>query len=215
MIGGRASASYGGAMTDISLDDNEAPAPAPTASAQSMTPFLPHQPQLIPEGHRRHVSVTTRLPHTTGPVALAAQTVIKSGPLKKRSKNLSGALWQQRYVVLEGAPTYVLVYYYAAAERADSAQKPRGVVSLKVRLAEFLSQCTPGCPCLAVVPALTLLSRPYAGSESRALWQRGPCISHQRSEAYLRIPRTEPRRREQLDREYQWRFRGGSHWIQW
>ena len=109
---------------------------ANTAGAQSMTPFQPQQPALLPEGRlQRHVSVTARLPPTTGPVALAAQTVIKAGPLKKRSKNLSGALWQQRYVVLEGAPTHVLVYYYAAAERSENAQKPRGVISLTVRAA--------------------------------------------------------------------------------
>ena len=131
------SSAYGVAsmgLSEIPLDDNN---DGPAASAaQSMTPFQPHQPELVPEDRRRrHVSVTTRLPPTTGPVALAAETVIKAGSLKKRSKNLSGALWQQRYVVLEGAPTHVLVYYYAAAERSENAQKPRGVVSLNVRLA--------------------------------------------------------------------------------
>ena len=157
---GPASSAYGDAsmgLSEIPLDDNNG---GPSASAaQSMTPFQPHQPELVPEDRRRrHVSVTTRLPPTTGPVALAAETVIKAGSLKKRSKNLSGALWQQRYVVLEGAPTHVLVYYYAAAERSENAQKPRGVVSLNVRLA-FL----PFLPCAALLCFLlriTLLPRP-------------------------------------------------------
>ena len=59
-----------------------------------------------------------------------AQSVLKSGSLKKRSKQKMQMLWQQRFVVLEGAPTHVLVYYYASAERNDANSKPRGVVPL-------------------------------------------------------------------------------------
>ena len=95
---------------------------------------------LLPEGHRDPtVSMveTAHVMRAPGPVALAAQTVLKSGALKKRSKQMSGlaALWQQRFVVLEGAPTHVLVYYYASAAHAagDSTLKPRGVVPLTVR----------------------------------------------------------------------------------
>lgn len=43
---------------------------------------------------------------------------------------MSGVLWQVRFVVIEGAPTHVLVYYYASAAVEASAQKPRGVVPL-------------------------------------------------------------------------------------
>ena len=65
----------------------------------------------------------------TVPVSLAAQSIIRSGPLKKHSRNITG-VWQVRYVVLEGAPTHVICYYYASAASEVSASRPRGVVPL-------------------------------------------------------------------------------------
>jgi hypothetical protein len=68
----------------------------------------------------------------SAPVLLTGDpgTIIKSGLLKKHaSRHVTGA-WQQRFVVLEGSPTHVLIYYGAAAATDPTAAKPRGVMPL-------------------------------------------------------------------------------------
>ena len=100
----------------------------------SLTPFAPQQPQV--ESLRLDEDGSTPLVLGTAPqpVALTAHSIIKSGALKKRSKQMSAAaLWQQRFIVLEGPPTHVLVYYYAKAAAAEGeGNQPRGVVPLSV-----------------------------------------------------------------------------------
>ena len=104
--------------------------------AVSLTPFAPKAPALLPDG-RRHADTgepSVLSGPTAGPTNLSAQTVLRSGTLRKKSKHLS--VWQQRFVVLEGAPTNLLVYYGSSAATAaeDASVKPRGVVALVVRL---------------------------------------------------------------------------------
>ena len=100
----------------------------------SRTPVMPQQPVLLPEGRRAAAAGPAVL--NSGPaIALAAQTVLRSGSLKKRSHKIS-AVFQPRFVVLEGAPTNVLVYYASKVAHAaeDASNKPRGVIALSVRV---------------------------------------------------------------------------------
>ena len=99
-------------------------------STASLTPFQPSAPTLLPsEGRLPSASMTGVVDGPLVPVSLAAQSIIKSGPLRKHSRNVTGA-WQSRFLVLEGHPTHVMVYYYASAAAEASASKPRGVVPL-------------------------------------------------------------------------------------
>ena len=117
------------APDELQQPDEDAIEPA------SLTPFVPQQPALIPARNSPAEGSSPGLIQRLNAkpveaVALTAQSVLKSGSLKKRSKQKMQMLWQQRFVVLEGAPTHVLVYYYASAERNDANSKPRGVVPL-------------------------------------------------------------------------------------
>ena len=137
----------------------EPPELAETSEIQpaSLTPFTPQQPSLHPGLHR---DVQHAVQLQLKPTALAAQSILRSATLKKRSKQVS-SLWQHRYVVLEGPPTNVLVYYYASAATAtdDASVKPRGVVPLSVRTTPRPARTSPrpsscmlkngpfACPC--------------------------------------------------------------------
>ena len=107
------------------------------SGAESLTPFVHQEPALFPKGHHHEPNGSSAdlLREPVQPIALAAQSIIKSGCLKKRSKQLS-SLWQPRFVVLEGPPTNVFIYYAASAASAaeDASMKPRGVVPLNVSL---------------------------------------------------------------------------------
>ena len=104
-----------------------------------------------------------------GPVALAAQSVVKSGALKKRSKNLSGVLWQQRFIVIEGPPTHLLVYYYAKAAAAEGeGNKPRGVLPLSEVKADLYDKLKDGTAFRVTAPKREYEFRAASPEEARA-----------------------------------------------
>ncbi len=130
--GGGRNSQHSGPDSDGAEEPELAPprASLTDAGASSLTPFQPQRPALLPgEGRVASASEANLLSKEVVPVSLAAQSIIKSGPLKKHSRNVTG-VWQVRFVVLEGSPTHVMVYYYASAAAEASASKPRGVVPL-------------------------------------------------------------------------------------
>lgn len=118
------------------IDDDAPPAAAHSGSvgAQSLTPFRPQPPRLLSLGAFRSINTSrTDVRLTTTPMPLQSShltsVVVKSGALKKHRRAVS-SVWQTRFVVLEGAPTFMLVYYHASAAAELSGSKPRGVLSL-------------------------------------------------------------------------------------
>lgn len=129
---------------------------------------MPQQPQISNPDGQDHCG-SSPMVLGGGPVALAAQSVVKSGALKKRSKNLSGVLWQQRFIVIEGPPTHLLVYYYPKAAAAEGeGNKPRGVLPLSEVKAETYDKLKDGTAFRVRAPKREYEFRAASPEEARA-----------------------------------------------